>query len=583
MPGYQQQISLQNKFTYYFTNDNGGRVYATGFNEEGYQVTPRGLEDITTGKVLSVENLGSNDITLDTPTEFTNLTLKGTTIIEGALNLTSVNSGTFSVSFNALTTASGVGYRAPQSALDTAGAASNDAAINAGLPYFVTPNGLVYTCNQRYAPLLSAAARRIYVLPTGAALPANASTYPLVTGGTVDLTQVTTYTTIQAAYNSLPAQFSIPEGAHIDIYLLNASIPLGTLTSADIIGSLNADKPTYIIPLNWNQNNIQQTISYTIASGYDLGNGPFNNVVFYTINAMDVPVAVQGRVKLSVTATPTPAGMDSHIIGVVGRNIQSTNLLVELNLAPTDLSPRTFVFFTGCNFMPFQTYFRHNERPIFLKVKLLGAGTQSLLGDATSLYNYDVAIFKAAKDYPVQYGAAMSLTGTIAAYTDANKRLSTAYFEFENARSNPARVLFHQVEPEGILFVDGAFAASYTTNITWVLTGASVWNWRFLGYPNPSSDSLAGTQSDKTKVLMIARGITTQSWGGFLNSNSSTKAYSAVTTPGPFSVVTANLANYGVFGAGGNVSAANSLIGTDGTGYLIRANAALYNIVTPTN
>lgn len=583
IPGYQRQISLQNKFTYYFTNDNGGRVYATGFNEEGYQVTPRGLEDITTGEVLSVENLGSNDITLDTPTEFTNLTLNGTTIIKGALDLTGVNSGTFSSSLNALTTTSGVGYRAPKSALDTATTAPNDAAINAGLPYFVTPNGLIYLCDQRYAPLLTQSARRLYVLPSGAALPANASTYPLIEGGTVDLTQVTTYTTIQAAYASLPGQFLLPEGSHIDIYLLNATIPLGTFSGADSIGSANADRPTYIIPLNWNQNNVQQTISYTLASNYSSSYGPFNNVVFYTINAINVPVAVQGRVKLSITATPTPAGMDAHIICAVGRNIQSSNLLVELSLAPADVSRRTFVFFKGCNFTPFVTYYRHNERPIFLKVKLLGAGTQNLSGDANTIYHYDVAIFQAMKDCPVQYGAAMALTATIAGYTDANKRLSTGYFEFENARSNSARVLLNQIEPESILRVEGASYGSYSTNITWAFTGTSAWNWRFIGYPNPSSDSLAGTQNDKTKVLMLVTGVTSQSWGGFINSNSSTKAYSTVTTPGPFSTAICDLANWGVFGAGGNVSAADSLIGTDGTGYLIRANASLYNIVSPPN
>lgn len=91
IPKYQGQLSDQNRFTYYFTNVDGGRVYATGFNEEGYQVTPRGLEDIATGRTLSVENLGANDITLDTPTELSNLTLNGTTTINDELIINAAN------------------------------------------------------------------------------------------------------------------------------------------------------------------------------------------------------------------------------------------------------------------------------------------------------------------------------------------------------------------------------------------------------------------------------------------------------------------------------------------------------------
>jgi len=73
LPQYQKELSPSNKFTYYFTNENGGKVFATGFNEEGLQVTPRGLEDITTGEVLSVTDIGNPDRDISIPTVFENL------------------------------------------------------------------------------------------------------------------------------------------------------------------------------------------------------------------------------------------------------------------------------------------------------------------------------------------------------------------------------------------------------------------------------------------------------------------------------------------------------------------------------
>ena len=73
LPQYQGELSAQNKFTYYFTNEDGGKVFATGFNEEGLQVTPRGLEDITTGEVLSVTDIGNPDRDISIPTQFQDL------------------------------------------------------------------------------------------------------------------------------------------------------------------------------------------------------------------------------------------------------------------------------------------------------------------------------------------------------------------------------------------------------------------------------------------------------------------------------------------------------------------------------
>jgi hypothetical protein len=60
-PAVQRQLSPINKFTYYFTNELGGRAYATGFNEEGYLVKPTGIEDISTGQSRSITSLAAVD------------------------------------------------------------------------------------------------------------------------------------------------------------------------------------------------------------------------------------------------------------------------------------------------------------------------------------------------------------------------------------------------------------------------------------------------------------------------------------------------------------------------------------------
>jgi hypothetical protein len=77
LPEYQLELSPLNKFTYYFTNKNGGRVYGSGFNEEGFVVTPQGLQDLATGQEITVENLGDRDVPIDQvefPSSFASLT-----------------------------------------------------------------------------------------------------------------------------------------------------------------------------------------------------------------------------------------------------------------------------------------------------------------------------------------------------------------------------------------------------------------------------------------------------------------------------------------------------------------------------
>jgi hypothetical protein len=75
LPQYQGDLSIQNQFTYYFTNQLGGRVYATGFNQEGYFVTAAGLTDLSTGETISVSDLGNPFAGIDIPTYYPQLTV----------------------------------------------------------------------------------------------------------------------------------------------------------------------------------------------------------------------------------------------------------------------------------------------------------------------------------------------------------------------------------------------------------------------------------------------------------------------------------------------------------------------------
>ena len=65
VPKYQQFMSQMNKFTYYFTHEDGGRVYVSGFNEEGFLVTNRGIQDLSTGDLIQLDQIGAPDVSLE--------------------------------------------------------------------------------------------------------------------------------------------------------------------------------------------------------------------------------------------------------------------------------------------------------------------------------------------------------------------------------------------------------------------------------------------------------------------------------------------------------------------------------------
>ena len=87
LPAAQKTLGAQNKFTYYFTNEFGGRVVPQGSNEEGFNVTPRGLENVETGATISIESIDSATIDDFQTTDFPN-GLSASSITVGDLTVT---------------------------------------------------------------------------------------------------------------------------------------------------------------------------------------------------------------------------------------------------------------------------------------------------------------------------------------------------------------------------------------------------------------------------------------------------------------------------------------------------------------
>lgn len=143
MPAVQGDMSEFNKFTYYFTSAAGGRVTPKGSNEDGFEVTPKGLEDIATGATISPESLGGQSIDEAQRTDFPNGIQVG-----GTASLTDVaisGTTTFSSQSQAKTSRAGAARLASIAQLTATGGAAvvagSDAALEAA-PDAVTIAGL---------------------------------------------------------------------------------------------------------------------------------------------------------------------------------------------------------------------------------------------------------------------------------------------------------------------------------------------------------------------------------------------------------------------------------------------------------
>ena len=160
-PAVQQQLSPLNKFSYYFTNELGGRVYPSGFNEEGYIVKSTGIEDLNTGQSQSLTALAS--VEEDPVTEFpTGISAQGTSffndiVIQGA--------ATFALSAGLSTDPSPLGPVSLATIEDiegTAKATSDAAILDNNQPKVVTNLSLNYW--REYNALLSG---KVFSFETG--------------------------------------------------------------------------------------------------------------------------------------------------------------------------------------------------------------------------------------------------------------------------------------------------------------------------------------------------------------------------------------------------------------------------------
>ncbi|NBW14480.1 MAG: hypothetical protein EBR82_41425 [Caulobacteraceae bacterium] len=145
VPKAAQDMSGQNRFTYLFTGQGGGRVIPQGSQEDGLLVSPRGLEDVVTGLTLSVEDIGANDINTSASNNIDSLTIAQQLTVNG------ISEFNGPVLFNAAATQQGQTTRlgplslAPLSELQktsiNAPLATDDASIDAA-PVVVTVAGL---------------------------------------------------------------------------------------------------------------------------------------------------------------------------------------------------------------------------------------------------------------------------------------------------------------------------------------------------------------------------------------------------------------------------------------------------------
>lgn len=141
VPSAQQDLGPQNAFTYFFTNDGGGRVVPQGSNENGFNITPRGLEDIETGATLSVDNIGSSSIEVSQQTSFAALEVNELTV--DRISIRQDLDFQFDDPIGATTNEAGVVKLASREQIQDASPAASNREINAN-PEVITARGLAF-------------------------------------------------------------------------------------------------------------------------------------------------------------------------------------------------------------------------------------------------------------------------------------------------------------------------------------------------------------------------------------------------------------------------------------------------------
>lgn len=171
IPAAQKELGPQNKFSYYFTNQLGGRVVPQGSNEDGFNITPRGLEDIETGATLSVDSIGASTIDDVQETDFPNGLTASSIDVD---NLTINTSIDFPLNAAGTTDGFGVVRLADAAQLRSTGIVSgaNDTERNNSInqsPDVVTIKGLNYWSRSAGVVTRREETLTIYVVPDNAA------------------------------------------------------------------------------------------------------------------------------------------------------------------------------------------------------------------------------------------------------------------------------------------------------------------------------------------------------------------------------------------------------------------------------
>ena len=86
LPQVQQDMAARNRFSYLFTNNGGGFVACDGTQEDMLRFTPAGLEDLTTGEVAQVGDIGAPDVSVGSSTTFTGTIIDS--IFQGVMDFT---------------------------------------------------------------------------------------------------------------------------------------------------------------------------------------------------------------------------------------------------------------------------------------------------------------------------------------------------------------------------------------------------------------------------------------------------------------------------------------------------------------
>lgn len=197
MPSVQGDMSEFNKFTYYFTSAAGGRVTPKGSNEDGFEVTPKGLEDIATGATISIDSLDGQGIDESQRTDFPNgievsgtasladVTISGTTTFSSASQAKTTRTGAVRLASIAQLTATG--NAAVVSTLDSELENAPEAVTIGGLNRWRQAQGLI----SEVAPITPGTARQLY--QTNAAGTAAEWTSNIDIPGTLDVTGLATF------------------------------------------------------------------------------------------------------------------------------------------------------------------------------------------------------------------------------------------------------------------------------------------------------------------------------------------------------------------------------------------------------